>query len=577
LISVDKANPFQEYLVKGDEVHVFDLKMVAQLSHGSSGSHRRRVSTSSEDAEQISVSFKYHPDSDASCFSFSPLSLKSDEEAELLQTVDVDKYMSGSGCPGITGDNAADFFFEVATNSTAPIGLLFQVDKLPAIALYRTALSAVLLVFVYLCIVTDVVHRTLVAMVGAFFSLLLLATMNYHASMQTALVWMDEGTLALLFGMMIIVNLISTTGLFEFVAIRALDMSKGNMGKLMVLLCIATAVMSAFLDNVTTMLLLAPVTIELSKVIEMNPIPFLISEVMFSNIGGTATMIGDPPNIIIGNMLSDYVGFVDFILNLAPCIFLASFPSLFFLKWYYFDDFNVPDKVFDMEALKKQYPITDPVLLAKSGIILSAVLLLFFLHPVHHVDTSWVACVGAVGLMVIATPHELHHVFESVEWDTLLFFAALFVMIEAMATMGLIRSIGEGLSAIISAAPEDDRLIVAIIVILWVSSIVSGFLDNIPYTATMVPVVKLLSENEGLNLPLKPLVWALSLGACLGGNMTLVGASANLVTAGTAEHGGHPISFKDFMKVGTPITFISVAVATVYCIIVYEVMGVGSE
>ena len=257
--------------------------------------------------------------------------------------------------------------------------------------------------------------------------------------MQTALVWMDEGTLALLFGMMIIVNLISTTGLFEFVAIRALDMSKGNMSKLMVLLCIATAVLSAFLDNVTTMLLLAPVTIELCKVIEMDPIPFLISEVMFSNIGGTATMIGDPPNIIIGNMLSDHVGFVDFILNLAPCIFFASFPSLFFLKWFYRDNFNVPDRVFDIEALKKQYPISDPVLLAKSGVILSAVLLLFFLHPVHHVDTSWVACVGAVGLMVIATPHELHHVFESVEWDTLLFFAALFVMIEAMATMGLIR------------------------------------------------------------------------------------------------------------------------------------------
>lgn len=202
---------------------------------------------------------------------------------------------------------------------------------------------------------------------------------------------------------------------------------------------------------------------------------------------------------------------------------------------------------------------------------------MFFLHPVHHVDTSWVACTGAIALMVIATPHELHHVFESVEWDTLLFFAALFVMIEAMATMGLIRSIGEGLSSIIAAAPEDDRLIVAIVVILWVSSIVSGFLDNIPYTATMVPVVRLLSENEDLNLPLKPLVWALSLGACLGGNMTLVGASANLVTAGTAEHEGHPITFKGFMAVGTPITFISVSVATVYCILVYEVMQVGAE
>tara|TARA_B110000971_G_C19837537_1_gene420992 strand:- start:6 stop:500 length:495 start_codon:yes stop_codon:yes gene_type:complete len=164
-------------------------------------------------------------------------------------------------------------------------------------------------------------------------------------------------------------------------------------------------------------------------------------------------------------------------------------------------------------------------------------------------------------------------VFETVEWDTLLFFAALFVMIEAMATMGLIRAIGEVLSGIIKASPEDMRLKVAIIVILWGSAIVSGFLDNIPYTATMVPVVKVLSQDVELDLPLKPLVWALSLGACLGGNMTLVGASANLVTAGSAEHAGHKLNFREFMKVGVPVSFISVAVASVYCILVYDVLA----
>ena len=467
-------------------------------------------------------------------------------------------------------------YWEVTTNSAAPLAVMFEASPLGEAASYRVLLSGLLLLLFYACIMADLVHRTLAAMCGSFAALVLLATTTeYHAGMGAALVWMDEGTLALLFGMMILVALISTTGVFEWLAIRALDASKGDLRLLLVLLCLSCGVLSAFIDNVTTMLLFAPVTIELAGIIGVDCVPLLISEVLFSNICGTATMVGDSPNIIIGNLLSEHVSFLDFIVNLMPVIALCVWPILAFLKWFYRDFLAQPMANFNIAELRKKYEIHNPVLLAKSGLILGAVLVLFFLHPVHHVDTSWVACVGALGLMIVATPHELHHVFTHVEWDTLLFFAALFVMIEAMAMMGLIRAIGSALAAFIAAAPVESRLRVALTVILWTSATVSGLLDNIPYTATMVPVVRILSEHPDLDLPLKPLVWALSLGACLGGNMTLVGSSANLVTVGAAEQSGKHIGFGGFMTIGTPVTFITVTICTGYCILVYDVWGLG--
>jgi len=359
LIGLAKDTSFEKWLEKGDNVAVFDVKAVAQVAGGGARSTRRRKLGGVEgEGDFVSIALWSSVDQ-KSCLDFPSLSLSSHEEAEMLETVVTGEDFDEGCSTMLTKGNAQLFYFNISTTSDIPVALMFQADGLPPHAKHRTVLSALLLCAVYICIVTDLVHRTLVAMIGAFLSLLLLATMNYHASMETAIVWMDEGTLALLFGMMIIVNLVSTTGLFEWVAIRALDMSGGYMTKLMVLLCVATALLSAFLDNVTTMLLLAPVTIELCNVIDMNPIAFLISEVMFSNIGGTATMIGDPPNIIIGNMLSEYVGFVDFIVNLAPCIIMSSFAPMFFLMWYYKDTFDVPKKEFDMEALKKKYSITD--------------------------------------------------------------------------------------------------------------------------------------------------------------------------------------------------------------------------
>jgi len=421
-----------------------------------------------------------------------------------------------------------------------------------------------------------------------------LAILHEAPSMKAVVAFMDDGTLGLLFGMMIMVHLLSTTGVFEATAVVMVqmsskklenfdDMEKGpaddsqvecNIFSLTVYLCLATAILSAFLDNVTTMLLLAPVTIKICSVLDVDPVPLLISEVLFSNIGGTSTMIGDPPNIIIGNKLSEEVDFIAFIVNLMPCVIVAMPFCLMLLKCIYQDTLKGSRSV-SINQLKNEYTITDYPLLLRSGLVFGTVILLLFLHPAHHQDAAWIAVIGAVFIMVVSTPYEIHHTLVAVEWDTMLFFAGLFVMIEALAEMGLIRAIGDAVTSLIKTADADARLMVALILLIWVSGLISGFLDNIPYTATMVPVIKLLADDDSLGLDIKPLAWALSLGACLGGNLTLVGASANLVTAGIAAQQGVDITFVGFTKIGAPIVFLSLTIATLYCLCVYNWAGLN--
>ena len=441
----------------------------------------------------------------------------------------------------------------------------------PAFARNRVLIAAILMVAVYAGIVSDVVHRTLVALIGSFVALMLLAALGEPPSLALVIEWMDEGTLALLFGMMILVHELSLTGLFQWCAVRALALSGGELRRLLVFLCAITALLSAFLDNVTTMLLLAPVTIELAGVLEVSPVPYLICEALFSNIGGAATMIGDPPNIIIGNMLRGEPGidFEGFIVNVAPATLLASPPAMA-LMLYWFRKEVRGRKAVDLQSLRERYPIKNPRLLMKVGLIIGTVVLLFFLHPVHEVDTAWIALAGAVGVLLACAPHDLHESLVHVEWDTLIFFAALFVLIEAVNALGLIGAIGSIVGTVIEAAPQDARLAVAMTVIVWVSALTSAVLDNIPFTATMVPVVRILAEDDKLGLPLGPLVWALSLGACLGGNGTLVGASANLVTAGIAEHEGHTLHFSTFSTIGMLTVFISCSIANLYLLVVFE-------
>tara|TARA_B110001452_G_scaffold68833_1_gene55451 strand:- start:102 stop:1349 length:1248 start_codon:yes stop_codon:yes gene_type:complete len=349
------------------------------------------------------------------------------------------------------------------------------------------------------------------------------------------------------------------------------------------------------------MLLLTPVTIQLAKVLDIKPIPLLISEVLFSNIGGAATMIGDPPNIMIGSGLSSAaiedaamkqeglvqqgylelansgVSFNDFIIEMAPGILMTIVPSFMFLKWFYAEEFS-GTRVRDIAELESRYGIKDAAMLKVSGAILLLVVLNFFLHPVTHIAVSWIALVGAVLMLLATDRHELEKPLEHVEWTTLLFFAGLFVLVHALQYLGVISFIGEYVTKGIELFGTDEkgdvvRLAAAILIILWVSAIASAFIDNIPYTATMIPVVLQISYE--LNIDLNPLIWALAFGACLGGNGTLIGASANVVTAGMSEEAGYPISFNEFFKAGFPIMILTTAIISFYMMLVYVVGADG--
>ena len=448
--------------------------------------------------------------------------------------------------------------------------------------------GALILLSVYMLIIFELMHRTLAAAVGG---LVAVGALSYYMEGsltlgQTANM-VDWDTIGLLLGMMVMVGVLSHTGVFEWFAVRAYKKSGGSVWSLVVILCIVTAVLSAFLDNVTTMLLLTPVTIQLAKVLDLPPVPLLIAEVMFSNIGGAATMIGDPPNIIIGNGMSEAalsggeydalssqaISFNDFIINLAPGVLMTVIPTFMFLKWMH-RDVSSTHRYRDVKELEEKYGIKDVSLLKRAGGVLFLVILGFFLHPLLHLPVAWVALIGAVLTLLVTTPHELEEALEKVEWSTLLFFAGLFVLVHSLDLMGVIKWIGEQVVYTISQFDDSGtQLTVAILLLLWVSAIASAFIDNIPYTATMVPVVLVMAQpivNGGeLGLPLQPLIWALAFGACLGGNGTLIGASANVVTAGMAEEEGYKISFNEFFKTGFPVMIITTAIVTLYCMLVY--------
>jgi len=450
-----------------------------------------------------------------------------------------------------------------------------------------------ILVAVYVLIIFETVHRTLAAAVGGLVALFALNHYKVGDALTLAEVTtlIDWETIGLLLGMMVMVGILSNTGVFEYFAVLSYKKSGGSIWTLVVILCSVTAVLSAFLDNVTTMLLLTPVTIQLAKVLDIKPIPLLISEVLFSNIGGAATMIGDPPNIMIGSGLSPTkieeagypelaqfgVTFNDFLFVMGPGILMCIVPSLMLLKWYYADEFS-GSRVRDVAELEAKYGIKDPQMLKVAGFILVLVILNFFLHPITHIAVSWIALVGAVVMLLATDRHELEEPLHHVEWTTLLFFAGLFVLVHSLQEMGVINYIGRYVMVAIEFFGSDTgdgqtvRLAAAILIVLWVSAVASAFIDNIPYTATMIPIVLQISDELGGYL-LDPLVWALAFGACLGGNGTLIGASANVVTAGMSEEAGYPISFNEFFKAGFPVMILTTFIVSLYMLLVFIVGG----
>lgn len=401
----------------------------------------------------------------------------------------------------------------------------------------------------YLFVATEWVPRMTVALVGAGLMIIIGATDDHGVffSEETGIDW---NVIFLLLGMMIIVGILQQSGLFEFLAIWAAKRAHGRPFVIMVMLVVITAMLSAFLDNVTTVLLIAPVTLLICDRLAVPVVPFLIAEVMASNIGGTATLIGDPPNIIIASRAG--LSFNDFIINLAPivAVLLVIFIGLcwiLFRKQLRFD----PERVERVMALNPREAIRDVSLLVKSLVVIGLVLAGFILHSVVGVGPAIIALLGA-GLLVLITRLEPRKIFADVEWETLLFFVGLFVMVGSLVNLGIIEYVGK-----VAIDAIGDNYFAAGTGLLFGSAIVSGIVDNIPYVATLAPLTSDLVQAGGAAA--HPLWWALALGADLGGNLTAIGASANVVVLGIAKRAGHPISFWMFTKYGlivTPITIL---------------------
>jgi Na+/H+ antiporter NhaD/arsenite permease-like protein len=417
-------------------------------------------------------------------------------------------------------------------------------------------LPVAVFVLAYVLIVHDRLPRTVIALTGAGV-VAAVGVVGAHDLFYSEHTGIDWNVIFLLLGMMIIVGVLRQTGIFEYLAIWAAKRSRGRPYRLMVLLCVLTAVASALLDNVTTVLLVAPVTILVCERLGVRPVPFLIAEVLAANIGGTATLVGDPPNIIIASRAG--LSFNDFLIHLAPLVvvllvvFLAMCRVLF-RKAFVAD----PERVAEVMALDEREAIGDPKLLVRSLVVLAAVLAGFVLHSVLHIEPSVVALLGA-GLLVLVSKLPAGAYMEDVEWETLLFFAGLFIMVGALVKVGVIDTIAQALTS--ATGGEVTR---AVPLLLFGSAILSAIIDNIPFVTTMSPVVAQLVAPDGPLAGETVLWWALALGADLGGNATAIGASANVVVLGIAKRNGHPISFWTFTKYGLVVAAVTVLLSLPY-------------
>ena len=428
--------------------------------------------------------------------------------------------------------------------------------------------SVIVLLSVYVILSFEIVHRTAIALLGATIILVLGILTNLisaQESFEFAVNSIDFNTIGLLLGMMIIVALLAESGIFQYVAVRASKASKANLWKLMLMLCTFTAVSSMFIDNVTTVLLMVPVTISVFRVFKVSPIPFILAQVLASNVGGAATLIGDPPNIMIGSAAN--IDFNSFIVHMGPTIFVSFSVSLVLLRILFRKDLR--SQVHNFEELQKEDEnklIKDKVLLKKSIVVLLFVVGLFVVHGSLHLEPSVIALGGAALLMVItrARPERVLH---EVDWSTLIFFTGLFIIVGAAEQAGTIQLLS---SAALSITGGDPWF--TLIIVIWLSALASAFVDNIPFTATMIPMIQTLNADPTIagtfgNFQFSPLWWALSLGANLGGNGTLIGSSAGIIAAGLSEKNGFLITFNRFFRIGLPFMLSTVAIGTLILII----------
>jgi Na+/H+ antiporter NhaD/arsenite permease-like protein len=443
------------------------------------------------------------------------------------------------------------------------------------------SISALVLISIYIVLSLEIIHRGSLALLGA--TIILSVAIGFGALQpEDSLDFIieeaiDFNTIGLLLGMMVIVAILGETGVFYWVGIKATNLSKGNLWKLMLLLSTFTAITSMFIDNVTTILLMVPVTLSIVRVLKVPPIPFILSQALVSNIGGSATLIGDPPNILIGSAAN--IDFNSFLIYMGPTVAIVFVASLFLLRFFFRKDLQIKEKQEQGEAQitiennskinladeliqPESSFIKDKNLLKKCMIVLVGVITLFSLQNLHHLEVSVIALGGATILLVITRTH-FEKILHEVDWATLIFFTGLFIIIGIAQHVGLISILS---SAAINLT--GGNFWNTYIMIIWLSGIASAFVDNIPFTATMIPLIETLNANPKIALTVdefqtSPLWWALAIGADFGGNGTLIGSSAGVVAAGLSERFGYRISFIRWFKIGFPFMLVTLAISTI--------------
>ncbi len=403
----------------------------------------------------------------------------------------------------------------------------------------------------YSIIISEKIHRTVIALFGGVL-MILLGIVNQHQALEG----IDFNTLGLLIGMMVIIGIAKDSGMFQYVALKSAQLAKGKPIRIFLLLGLITAVFSALLDNVTTVLLMVPVTFVIANNLKLDSKPFLISAILLSNIGGSATLIGDPPNILIGSAAG--LSFNDFLVHMAPASVVIFLVTCVMLWAIYRNKLKAADPKAS-EAFLRYDPklaISDTVLLKKSLIVLGLVLFGFLTHASTGLEGATIALAGA-GLLLLLTMNDPEKHLHEVEWTTIFFFMGLFVLVAGLEHVGAIELMAEKLIEYTHGDPATT-----VYAMLWGSAIFSAIVDNIPFVATMIPLIENIGELTGIDTA--PLWWALALGADIGGNMTLVGASANVIVSGMAEKEGHAIGFLEYMKIAVPLTVVGLIIATIY-------------
>lgn len=568
--------------------------------------------------------------------------------ATVKSNINVDGYRSKSSVPS-DSEFVLDTDIQPRSSSNIPLTVSFlnlgkkatafsvTVNPNPLNVNQGVIYAILLLCFLYVLIIFDIADRTFAALLSATTGIGILCMLGERPSLEKIISWIDMDTLMLLFGMMIMVAVLAETGVFDYLSVFAYHMSKGQPWFLIFLLCMLTVVLSAFLDNVTIIMLMVPVIIRLTECMGLRTTTVLICVAIFSNIGGALTPVGDPPNVIIATnpyVVAEGVNFPTFVIHMLPGVFFSIVAAWIYLylvlrrNLYAGSEdqmresirnltktaakLNAPtpseeqlrrDIINRIDELKERYrrkqdartfglqpasnfietlaemeakyKIRNKPLLIKCCIALSFAVLLFVMNSfpfMKGITLAWAAMLAAILLLILANKPDMDAVLDHVEWSTLLFFAGLFVLVEAVSEMGLIDSVGELTTSIITTVDEKHRVIASIMLVMWISALFSAFVDNIPIVTMMLKLVIKLNSNDDLHLPMLPLIWAISMGVCFGGNGTLIAASSNVVAAGIANQHGYKITFMEFFKYGFPIMIICDVVASIYLLIAHGLL-----